>query len=87
MRVLEINGPVVRVENTEGLFMHEVIYVGKMRLTGEVIALDEKTAIVQVYEETSMLEPGELVERTGKMLSVALGPGSLETYTMEYSDR
>ncbi|HBF69242.1 MAG TPA: V-type ATP synthase subunit A [Thermotoga sp.] len=77
MRVLEINGPVVRVENTEGLFMHEVIYVGKMRLTGEVIALDEKTAIVQVYEETSMLEPGELVERTGKMLSVALGPGLL----------
>ncbi|ACM23096.1 V-type ATP synthase subunit A [Thermotoga neapolitana] len=77
MRILEINGPVVKVDNTGDLSMHEMVYVGKLGLIGEIIALRGKIAIVQVYEETSMLEPGEPVERTGKMLSVVLGPGLL----------
>ena len=36
---------------------------------GEVIGIDGGLATVQVYEETSMLQPLEPVEGSGKMLS------------------
>ncbi|PNR92507.1 ATP synthase subunit A [Petrotoga sp. 9PWA.NaAc.5.4] len=74
-----MNGPVVKVkvEDTEKLFINEMVKVGKLHLTGEVISIDENIATIQVYEETSMLKPSEPIEGTGKMLSVALGPGLL----------
>ena len=37
----------------------------KKKLVGEVISLDKDRTTVQVYEETSGLHPGELVEGTG----------------------
>lgn len=77
MRIEEINGPVVKVKDAQGVFMNEMVHVGKLGLIGEVIGIDGDTATVQVYEETSMLKPGEPVERTGKLLSVVLGPGLL----------
>nr|WP_206076357.1 hypothetical protein [Marinitoga lauensis] len=77
MQIKEINGPVVKVKDAKGLFMNEMVKVGNFKLTGEVIGINEDIATVQVYEETSMLKPGEPVEGTGKMLSVALGPGLL----------
>ncbi|WP_121958674.1 V-type ATP synthase subunit A [Petrotoga sp. 9PWA.NaAc.5.4] len=79
MYIQQINGPVVKVkvEDTEKLFINEMVKVGKLHLTGEVISIDENIATIQVYEETSMLKPSEPIEGTGKMLSVALGPGLL----------
>ncbi|SHE66096.1 V/A-type H+-transporting ATPase subunit A [Marinitoga hydrogenitolerans DSM 16785] len=77
MQIREINGPVVKVKNAKGVFMNEMVRVGNFKLTGEIIGIDGDIATVQVYEETSMLKPGEPVEGTGKMLSVALGPGLL----------
>jgi V/A-type H+-transporting ATPase subunit A len=79
MQIKEINGPVVKVNGTKGLFMNEMVKVGNFKLTGEVIGINGDIATVQVYEETSMLKPGEPVEGTGKMLSVALGPGLLSS--------
>jgi V/A-type H+-transporting ATPase subunit A len=77
MKIKEINGPVVKVKEAKGLSMNEMVRVGKMKLVGEVIGIDGDLATVQVYEETSMLQPLEPVEGTGKMLSVMLGPGML----------
>jgi V/A-type H+-transporting ATPase subunit A len=37
-------------------------------------------AYVQVYEDTTGLKPGELVERTGAPLSAELGPGIIKTF-------
>ena len=42
--------------------MSEMVYVGKERLVGEVIALTQDTTTVQVFEETTGLKPGEIVE-------------------------
>ena len=56
-----INGPVVYLKGNTGFQMSEMVYVGKERLVGEVIALDTKTTTVQVYEETTGLRPGDLV--------------------------
>lgn len=39
--------------------MSEMVYVGKQKLVGEVIALDKDRTTIQVYEETTGLRPGE----------------------------
>lgn len=72
-----INGPVIYVKGNRDFQMHEMVYVGRERLVGEVISLNGDTATVQVYEETSGLRPGETAESTGAPISVTLGPGIL----------
>jgi len=57
--------------------MYDVARVGEAKLIGEVIQLRGDKAIIQVYEDTSGLKPGEQVATTGKPLSVELGPGLL----------
>jgi V/A-type H+-transporting ATPase subunit A len=59
--------------------MYEVVRVGHEGLMGEVIELHGDKSIIQVYEDTSGIRPGEPVERTGQTLSVQLGPGLLKS--------
>lgn len=66
---------VVVVEDMKGAGMYELVRVGHQRLIGEVIRLESSRATLQVYEETSGLSVGDPVDRTGKPLSVSLGPG------------
>jgi len=70
-----INGPVIRVRGYNDFKMHETVLVGHEKLIGEVIGIHENEAIVQVYENTTGLKPGEPVIPTGRPLSVMLGPG------------
>ncbi len=70
-----INGPVVTVKGRTGLGMLEMVYVGKLRLIGEVIRIERDVTTIQVYEETTSLRAGEPVVGTGSSLSVTLGPG------------
>jgi V/A-type H+-transporting ATPase subunit A len=44
---------------------------------GEVIQIDGEKTIIQVYEDTSGIKPGDPVITTGEPLSVELGPGLL----------
>ncbi len=74
-RITFINGPVVKAENMTGYIMRELVYVGEIKLVGEIIELDRDQATIQVYEETSGMKPGEPVFSTGHPLSVQLGPG------------
>lgn len=59
--------------------MYELVRVGWYELVGEIIRLDEDSAYIQVYEDTAGLTVGDPVRKTGKPLSVELGPGVLET--------
>jgi V/A-type H+-transporting ATPase subunit A len=59
--------------------MYEVVRVGHEGLMGEVIELHGDKSVIQVYEDTSGIRPGEPVERTGQTLSVQLGPGLLKS--------
>lgn len=70
-----INGPVVTVKNTVDFAMQDMVYVGKDRLIGEVIAVSDNETTIQVYEVTTGLKPGEIVENSGRPMSVVLGPG------------
>lgn len=73
----KISGPVIQAEEMRGSQINELVRVGDMELMGEIIALKNDRASIQVYEETSGLKPGEKVEGTGASLSVELGPGLL----------
>ena len=72
-----INGPVIYLKGNTGFRMSEMVYVGKQKLVGEVIALDKDLTTVQVYEETTGLRPGEEVVASGNAVSVTLAPGIL----------
>ena len=72
-----INGPVIYLKGQTGFKMSEMVYVGEDKLVGEVISLDKNMTTVQVYEETSGLRPGEVVEASGDAVSVTLAPGIL----------
>ncbi|KAF5324821.1 hypothetical protein D9611_004462 [Ephemerocybe angulata] len=74
-QVYGVSGPVVIAENMVGAAMYELVRVGHDELVGEVIRIEADKATIQVYEETSGVTVGDPVLRTGKPLSVELGPG------------
>lgn len=76
--IFGINGPVVTVLGNTGLAMMEMVYVGRQRLAGEVIRMNDKETTIQVYEETTGLRPGDPVYSTGARMAVTLGPGLLD---------
>lgn len=77
-KIIKVSGPLIVAEGMPDVKMYDVVRVSEARLIGEVIELRGDKASVQVYEETSMLGPGENVYPTGAPLSVELGPGLLE---------
>ncbi|CAE6525403.1 unnamed protein product [Rhizoctonia solani] len=77
-QVYGVSGPVVIAENMAGSAMYELVRVGHDELVGEVIRIDADKTTIQVYEETSGVTVGDPVLRTGKPLSVELGPGLME---------
>lgn len=72
-----INGPVVYIKGATEFKMAEMVYVGRERLVGEVIALTKEMTTIQVFEETTGLKPGEEIVSTGDAISVTLAPGIL----------
>ena len=77
-KIYRIAGPVIEAKGIDAK-MYDVVFVGKERLMGEVIRIQEELSTIQVYEDTSNLKPGEDVEATGASLSVELGPGLLSS--------
>ncbi|KAK8184673.1 ATP synthase alpha/beta family, nucleotide-binding domain-containing protein [Phyllosticta citribraziliensis] len=77
--VFSISGPVIIAENMIGCAMYELVRVGHDKLVGEVIRIEADKATIQVYEETAGVTVGDPVVRSGKPLSVELGPGLMET--------
>lgn len=57
--------------------MYDVILVGEEELMGEVIGVNREKTIIQVYEDTGGIRPGEKVFDTRQPLLVELGPGLL----------
>ncbi len=74
--ILRVAGPVVTATGLRPR-MYDVMFVGTEKLMGEVIQLRGEKTIIQVYEETAGIRPGEPVLDSGKPLTVELGPGLL----------
>ena len=76
--ITKVSGPLVVAENLADANVSDVVRVGSQRLIGEILNMTGDKASIQVYEETSGLGPGAVVETTGMPMSVELGPGMLD---------
>jgi len=77
--ISRISGPVVAAKGLDGAQMFDVVRIGELGLVGEIIRLEGKSAMIQVYEDTTGLKPGEKVINTKRPLSMQLGPGLLKS--------
>ncbi len=78
-KIKRVSGPVVEAEGFDAK-LYDVVKVGEEGLIGEIIKIVGDTYIIQVYEDTNGIRPGEKVESTGQPLSVELGPGLLKNF-------
>jgi len=76
-RTVWVSGPVVKAEIEHPVSMREQMEVGDERLVSEVIGVSGQQALLQVYEDTEGLGPGQPVFATGLPMFVTLGPGLL----------
>jgi len=76
--IYRVAGPVVTATGISPR-MYDVMLVGEEGLMGEVIKIAGDKTIIQVYEETSGLKPGEKVIDTHQPLVAELGPGLLSS--------
>ncbi len=74
--IYRVAGPVVTATGITPR-MYDVIQVGKEGLMGEVIKIVGDKTVIQVYEDTSGIMPGEKVVDSGQPLVAELGPGLL----------
>ncbi len=77
-KIYRVAGPVVTAVGISPR-MYDVVHVGKEMLMGEVIKIVGDYSIIQVYEDTSGVKPGEPVTNTGRPLVAELGPGLLHS--------
>lgn len=88
-RVVSVQESLVSIETLAGskqpLTKNEVVYIlptrseakYQERLKAEILRINGSVADAQVYESTAGVAVGDLVEQSGEMLSVELGPGLL----------
>ncbi len=69
-----LSGPVLRAVPEGAFHLNESVMVGAAGLLGEVIRVASDEIVVQVYEDTTGLRPGDRIRGTGRALSIRLGP-------------
>ncbi|MBR2433841.1 MAG: V-type ATP synthase subunit A, partial [Lentisphaeria bacterium] len=79
-RIVGVNGNLLTVEFDTSVIQNEVAFVilGDLRLKSEVIRVRGNRADLQVFESTDGIKVGDIVEFSGSLLSVTLGPGLLK---------
>jgi len=75
-KVYRIAGPVVQATGLKS-HMYDLVLVGEEGLMSEVIGIAGDKHVIQVYEDTAGVKPGEPVKETGAPLVAQLGPGIL----------
>ena len=88
-RVVAVQEGIVTLEippdSAQPLMKNEVVYIcpppgvdrRQERLKAEVLRVEGRTAVAQVFESTKGVGVGDPLEHSGEMLSVTLGPGLL----------
>jgi len=74
-KIIKISGPLIIAEGMADAKMFDLAYVSNKKLIGEIIELKKDKASIQVYEDTSLISPGEEVTSADMPLSAELGPG------------
>lgn len=76
-KIIKVAGPLVVADGMRNVKIYDMVKVGEKALIGEVIELRDNKASIQVYEDTTGLKVGEIVESVNSPLSIELGPGLL----------
>jgi len=78
-KITGIAGNMITVNVPGDIIQNEIGYAvtGDERLKAEVVKIQGDSAFMQVFESTKGLSIGDMVEFSGDMLSVELGPGIL----------
>ncbi len=78
-KIVGISGNMITVEFDSDIIQNEVGFAvcGDEKLKSEVVKIQGNKAFMQVFESTKGLKIGSLVEFSGEMLAVELGPGIL----------
>ncbi|MBC8180978.1 V-type ATP synthase subunit A [candidate division KSB1 bacterium] len=78
-KIIGISGNMVTVSVDINIMQNEVAYIikGEERLKAEIVRIGDGVAFLQVFESTKGLKIGDIVEFSGQLLSVQLGPGLL----------
>ena len=74
-KIISINGPVILAKGDGDFSMHDIVYIGKEQILGDVIKINKDIVTIQVYENTTGLKIVEDVVSDENPLSVTLGPG------------
>ena len=77
-KIVKVSGPLVVAQGLTAPKMYEVVKVSTEKLIGEIIEINGNEVSIQVYEDTSMIGPGDPVVATGDTMTVDLAPGLLE---------
>ncbi len=77
--IVKISGPLVVASGMSNANMYDMVKIGEMGLTGEILEIHGDRASIQVYEETAGLSLGQKVVSTGIPLSVELAPGLIKS--------
>ena len=75
-KIKRVAGPLVQATGLKAS-MYDLVLVGEEGLMSEVIDISGNKHIIQVYEDTGGVRPGEPVKETGAPLVAQLGPGIL----------
>ena len=73
--IVKVSGPLVVAKGIKSPKMFEVVQVSELKLMGEIIEILGDEVSIQVYEDTSMVGPGEIVYAMGQTMTVDLAPG------------
>ncbi len=79
--VRRVNGPLVEVEGLLGAAMADLVEIGAAGLPAEIVRIDgddsSRRVVLQAYEYTGGLAPGDRARAVGRPLAARLGPGLL----------
>ncbi len=73
--IKRINGSLIIAQGLKGAKIGDAVYIGELKLIGEVVRISGEEVALQCYEDTSGVKPGEPVIGTGNPLVAELGPG------------
>ena len=85
--ITKVAGPLVIAEGMRDADMFDVVRVSSQRLIGEIIEMHGDRASIQVYEETSGLGPGEILNPQALRFPLNSGRDLSVQFMTVFSDR
>ncbi|MCK5594197.1 MAG: V-type ATP synthase subunit A [Candidatus Aenigmarchaeota archaeon] len=74
-KITRIAGHIIEAKDLENAKMNSKVLIGKQKLIGEIIKLENKKAIIQAFEDTDGLKINDPITSVGTQITATLGPG------------